>query len=133
MPVVTNNLTEMLAALKAINYVPADWAGRIYSDSQVTLGRLFMGWKWSNVPPAMHQVYQLLRRRLVNWERIEYVLLDGHPTKAELLAGIGKRGHPVSEHNAWCDEACRLAGEQFLERANPKPSTGIPGDLTWQQ
>jgi hypothetical protein len=90
MPVVTNNLTEMLAALKALNYAP-----------------------------AMHQTYRQLRKHLVNWERIEYVLLDGHPTKAQLLAGIGKRGNLVSEHNVWCDEACRLAGEKFMENENP--------------
>jgi hypothetical protein len=34
------------------------------------------------------------------------VLLDGHPTQAQLAAGVGKRGHPVSAHNVACDRAC---------------------------
>lgn len=111
---VTNNQTEMMALLKGLAKLPDDFSGTIYSDSQVTLGRAFMGWKWKNIPTWMHKLYQVERKRLVNWDQIKYVLLDGHPTRAQLQAGVGKRGHPVSEHNVWCDEACRKAGEVFL-------------------
>jgi ribonuclease HI len=111
---VTNNQTEMLALLSGLMRCPDTWAGTIYSDSQVTLGRIFLGWKWSNIPTWMHKIFQEERKRLVNWEQIKYTLLDGHPTKAQLLSGIGKRGHPVSEYNVWCDKACREAGESWL-------------------
>lgn len=111
---VTNNQTEMLALLKGLAKLPADFTGTIYSDSAVTLGRVFSGFKWKNVPGWMHRIYRQQRARLVNWDRIQYVLLDGHPTKAQLQAGIGKRGHPVSEHNVWCDDACKRAGEVFM-------------------
>jgi ribonuclease HI len=119
---VTNNQTEMMGVLSALELVPDDFAGTVYSDSQVTLGRVFMGWKWANVPKFMHEKYQALRARLINFNNIKYVLLDGHPTKAQLQAGKGKRGQPVSEHNVWCDHACTEAGEKYLadyEQMNP--------------
>jgi hypothetical protein len=52
---------------------------------------------------------------------LSYVLLDGHPTRAQLSAGVGKRGSPVSEHNVWCDEACTEVGRLLLERVGPPP------------
>lgn len=113
---VTNNQTEMLALIVGLEQLPAGFRGTIYSDSQVTLGRVFMGWKWKNIPGWMHRRYQKQRARLLDWDEIKYVLLDGHPTKAQLQAGRGKRGHPVSEHNVWCDEACRKAGEAFMQQ-----------------
>jgi len=119
---VTNNQTEMMAVLSALELVPDDWAGSLYSDSQVTLGRVFMGWKWANVPQFMHAKYKDLRARLTRFEDIKWFLLDGHPTKAQLQAGKGKRGGPVSEHNVWCDQACTEAGEKYLadyEQMNP--------------
>jgi len=112
---VTNNQTEMLALLQGLNSLPDDWCGTIYSDSAVTLGRVFQGWKWQNIHEWMHEKYRMQRRRLINWDQIKYVLLDGHPTRAQLLSGVGKRGHPVSIHNVWCDKACTEAGQRFLE------------------
>ena len=54
-PTVSNNQTEMLALLYALRSVSYQFAGTVYSDSQVTLGRVFMGWKWTNIPPWMHR------------------------------------------------------------------------------
>jgi ribonuclease HI len=113
---VTNNQTEMLALLMGLSKLPADFAGTVYSDSAVTLGRVFCGWKWKNVPEWLHRMYRTERARLTHWDQIKYVQLDGHPTKAQLVSGVGKRGNKVSEHNVWCDDACRKAGEQFLDR-----------------
>lgn len=92
MPAITNNLTEMLALMRGLEALPPGWVGVVYSDSQITLGRAFQGWKWKNIPPWLHQAYQRQRARLVNWEKIQWVLLQGHPTQAELAAGIGTRG-----------------------------------------
>jgi ribonuclease HI len=114
LPEITNNLTEMLALLRGLECLPDSWIGVIFSDSQVTLGRVFDGWKWQNIPLWMHHQFQAQRRRLVYWDRIGHVLLDGHPTKAQLAAGIGKRGHLVSEHNIWCDWACGQQAKQYL-------------------
>lgn len=119
MPAITNNLTEMLALVRGLQALPVSWAGTVYSDSQITLGRVFQCWKWKNIPMWLHHEYQEARSRLVNWEQIRGVLLQGHPTKAELAAGVGSRGYPVSEHNVWCDMACGLRAADFLREMEP--------------
>jgi len=101
----------------------------VYSDSAVTLGRVFSGWKWKNIPVWMHKVYQEQRARLTYWSEIKYVQLDGHPTKAQLLSGIGKRGNPVSEHNVWCDQACTEAGEIFMAGIERNIPTAV--EMEW--
>ena len=113
LPAITNNLTEMLALVLGFEDLPATWVGTICSDSQITLGRAFLGWRWKNIPTWLHHRFQAQRARLAHYDQFKYVLLDGHPTKAQLLSGVGKRGHPVSEHNVWCDEACRLKAQFF--------------------
>jgi len=114
LPAITNNLTEMLALVHGLHSLPAGWAGTVYSDSQITLGRAFDGWKWSKIPDWLHHEYQVERARL-DWENIKHVLVQGHPTKAELTAGVGLSGRPVSEFNVWCDKACGEAGRWYLE------------------
>lgn len=113
---VSNNLTEMLALINGLEALPRDWKGTIYSDSQVTLGRAFMGWKWNGIPEPIKERFRLARLRLVYWdtEEISYVLLAGHPTRAQLAAGTGHSGLPVNIHNIWCDKACNMLAEQFL-------------------
>ena len=44
--------------------------------------------------------------QLARLGRLCFVLLDGHPTAEQLASGIGKRGHPVSIHNEYCDWLC---------------------------
>jgi len=114
-PAVTNNLTEMLAVIKGLEALPVDWCGTVLSDSQITLGRLFLGWKWNNIPAWAHHRFQAVRARLVHFDKFEHVLLAGHPTRAQLAAGIGRHGYPVSIHNVWCDQACGKAGEDALQ------------------
>lgn len=115
LPSITNNLTEMAALVKGLSLLPANWRGTIYSDSQVTLGRAFEGWKWNNIPACLYECFGKQAARLMHWKEIQYVLLDGHPTKAQLESGKGKRGHPVSEHNVWCDHACGQEAKNYLE------------------
>ncbi len=109
---VTNNLTEMLALIYGLESVPHGWRGTVYSDSQVSLGRLFLGWKLNGLPgwvlgriKVIHRVHDLTQ--------IRWVLLDGHPTHKQLDEGRGKRGNPVSIHNVWCDRACGEEAARF--------------------
>lgn len=113
---VSNNLAEMLALINGMEELPRYWKGTIYSDSMVTLGRAFQGWKWNGIPDAIRERFRLARLRLVYWgtEEISYVLLAGHPTRAQLAAGTGHSGLPVNIHNVWCDKACNMLSEQFL-------------------
>lgn len=112
--VVTNNHTELLALLLALENLPNDWHGQLFSDSMVSLGRLFLSWKWTNVPSFMHHKYQVLRERMTHWDNIYWTLLDGHPTKKQLESGYGKRGHPVSEHNVACDKMCSELAREYV-------------------
>lgn len=111
-PLITNNLTEMIALVRGLSALPEGWSGAVYSDSQITLGRLFEGWKLNNIPLVLARQAQEALRRL-DLANTYYVLLDGHPTRAQLLAGAGKRGNPVSEHNVWCDQACGKAAKAY--------------------
>jgi len=121
LPSITNNLTEMIAVIEGFRVMPSYWVGRVFSDSQVTLGRVFMGWKWNNIPLWLHHLYQAERKRLMNWDDIKYTLLDGHPTQVQLEAGKGKRGGPVSIHNVWCEKVCGQEARRFVETRTLDP------------
>lgn len=128
METVSNNLTEMLALVRGLQSLPAIWSGTVLSDSQITLGRAFDTWKWKNIPNWLRAEFEAERARLTRWEKVEHTLLQGHPTKAELAAGFGSRGYPVSEWNVWCDKACNQMAAEFLERrGKPIFAGGNPG------
>lgn len=108
---VSNNLAEFVAVVMGLEALPAHWSGRVCSDSKVTLGRLFWQWRLRLLPDEW-----VIRggEALERLGPLTPVLLDGHPTRAHLAAGIGKRGHPVSEHNVWCDAACGEQAREYL-------------------
>jgi hypothetical protein len=108
---VTNNVTELLALVEGLESLPAIWNGAVYSDSLVTLLRVFQAGKLANVPRWLCQRLWAVQRTGA-LALMTYTLLDGHPTKAQLESGVGKRGNPVSIHNVWADQECgRLAKE----------------------
>lgn len=111
---VTNNHTELLALVLGLEALDADFAGTVYSDSWVSLQRVFRAAKLNNVPQWLVERLQILQKsgRLAN---LDYTLLDGHPTRAQIEAGIGKRGHPVSIHNVWCDQQCSALARERLQ------------------
>lgn len=105
LPAITNNLTELLAILNGREALPYAWTGVIHSDSWVSLQRVFLHAKLANVPPWLVTRLQTLQRD--GWfSGCSWKLLDGHPTKAHLAVGTGKRGGPVSIHNVFCDAEC---------------------------
>lgn len=115
-PAITNNYTEMIAILNGLAELPEGWAGIVCSDSKITLGRLFWEWKWTGIPA------RIIRRAAIVLQRLDLanstvLLVDGHPTAAQLAAGVGKRGGPVSEHNVWCDAECGRRGRAFRKAA----------------
>lgn len=101
---VTNNIAELFAAVEGLRALPRPWTGHFYSDSQVTIGRLFWGWRYKNVPDWLYRAVGPALKGLV----VEPHLLQGHPTLEDLSLGIGKkRNLPVSVWNKWCDTACQ--------------------------
>jgi len=117
-PVVPAYLTyfhtrDMMALVKGLQYLPPGWEGTICSDSMITLGRAFDGWKCKNLPRWLISRLEFEKNRLVNWKNIKHILHAGHPTKAQLEAGVGRHGLPVSKWNVWCDKHCALAYEEY--------------------
>jgi hypothetical protein len=123
MPTISNNYTELYAAVAALEAAPDGWEGRLHTDSHVTRCRLV------NVRPGMAGIPDELRDRLFA-QRARFkltpdrvVLLDGHPTRAQLESGVGKRGNPVSRWNVACDEACNRAARDYrASAAAPSPT-----------
>ena len=111
---ITNNHTEQIAIALALEAMPDGWSGTVYSDSEVALGRAFKSWRIRNLP---HNVIERTAEAVARLGTIEPVLLQGHPTKADLECGIGaRRNLPVSIHNVWCDKACQKAKEKLFAR-----------------
>lgn len=112
---VTNNVTEFTAIIQGLLFLPDWWVGTVWSDSKISLGRVFCGWHIENIPDWILDCYLEAKSHLKYWDQITYGLLDGHPTKEQLESGRGKRGHPVSIHNVWCDKECQRLGRTVLE------------------
>lgn len=110
---VSNNHTEYFALAKCLRELPDGWSGRVYSDSRITLGRFFEGWRNENLPEAW---VERIRQELRRLGTLQWTLLDGHPTQAQLAAGIGKRGNACSSFNVWCDLRCGAEAKAFLEQ-----------------
>lgn len=112
---VTNNHMEQIAIVLALEAMPAGWTGTVFSDLMIALGRVFKGWAIRNLPANVAQRSAAAVARL---GAIETVLLQGHPTRADLERGIGaKRNLPVSIHNVWCDQRCGEEGRKFAEES----------------
>jgi ribonuclease HI len=125
---ISNNHMEQIALVKAMEAMPEGWSGMVYSDSQVALGRVFLNWATNNLPKNIIERTNAARLRL---GKLQWRLLQGHPTKAELATGWGKkRDLPVSIHNVWCDEECTRQAKTYLaqqEAANGASQSYQPG------
>lgn len=118
-PQVTNNHTEFYALLNALEALPPGWLGKICSDSQLTLCRFFVCLGQTHLWPLKNICQEWIERKLrvvKKLGKVEVVLLSGHPTKADLERGIGKRGTPVSRHNVWCDKECQRLAKIYAPR-----------------
>lgn len=111
---VTNNIVEMIAVVKALEAVPPGWSGNLYSDSEVTLGRVLYGHALRGLPP---NVVERFHKAIMRVGPIKGVLLQGHPTKQDLLDGFGrKRGYPVSKWNVFVDNECNKRADEHKGR-----------------
>lgn len=114
MGAVTNNLTELLALLLAIEPLPEGWSGGLFTDSLVTLRRFTEGCTaYSGIPDFLKDRVKLARDRLGSHT---ITLLGGHPSQADLARGHRSDGYPVSKHNRYCDRRCNQARADFTAR-----------------
>lgn len=132
---VTNNVTELYAALQGLQacqeanilclqtaageQVRLHW----FTDSYITLLRLTTGKKFNGIPPALQKLSLYLRSQF----RYNSYLLGGHPTKKELLAGLNRKGAPVSRHNVWCDQRCTKLAKRYKRKIASLPGGIYPG------
>jgi ribonuclease HI len=110
-PTITNNYAEYVAAVRALEALPEGAHVQVCLDSEITIGRLFYKWACSGIPDKLRYRGERAVARLGSARPI---LLDGHPTRAQLAAGRGSRGYPVSRHNVWCDTACNREKDKYL-------------------
>lgn len=111
-PTVSNNYGEFYALLKGLEAMPQAWSGRVYCDSQLTLGRFFHGWKNKNIPESLITRAQAAVHRI---GKVTPTLLAGHPSKSDLEKGVTPDGRPVSEWNVFVDKLCNDAGAAYLK------------------
>lgn len=129
-PPVTNNITELYGLCSAIL---GSWPGRpgkgetrieevtpdahliAYTDSFVSLSRLQnLDASMENVPDWLVCKVRNAQEHLRRFLSFHFVLLQGHPTKADLAAGIGaKRKLPVSIWNVKCDDGCARMRREY--------------------
>lgn len=103
--VVTNNVSELYAALRGVEALPEGFSGRLYTDSIITLYRFTDGNGFKGVPDWLKERV-LAARKNANWQ-YDAVLVGGHPTRHELRLGCRKDGKRVSKWNVRCDKRCR--------------------------
>jgi hypothetical protein len=84
----------------------------LYSDSELTLKRLFEGYSMEKLPK---NVQERAWDVLLHFDgRIGRTLVGGHPTKKELKAGVNKKGLPVSQFNVLVDKLCKEECKKLL-------------------
>jgi ribonuclease HI len=120
---VSNNNSELYALCMAILDMPTESYPTFYSDSQVSIGRIFSNWKLNNVPQWLKIKAGDAKQKLCRLD-FDYCLLDGHPTKAQLESGIGKRGNPCSKFNVFCDDQCNKEAKAYLELQRQEALSG---------
>lgn len=128
---ITNNDTEMIAVIKALESMPEHWAGTIYTDSAVTIARFK---KIGSGNPELiskinHIPRNVLARAIAARDRVGRVgfrLVKGHPTKQDISRGYkikkkedgSEKRIIVSRFNVWCDLECSrisLEHQRFLD------------------
>src|SRR3990167_11188278 len=62
-PAVTNNQTELYAAMKALSSVPRSWDGILWTDSRITLLRVTTSNKFNGIPNWMRNQILSLRTK----------------------------------------------------------------------
>lgn len=107
----TNNHSEFMAVVMALEAMPDGWGGTVYCDSYITISRLWYGATLSGIPMDLVLRGGAALRRT----KSTGVLVAGHPSKAHLAAGH-KNGTPVSEWNVWCDKRCTEVGREYEAR-----------------
>jgi ribonuclease HI len=107
----SNNFMELFAVVRSLETAQRrkKIIRTIYTDSLVTLYRITDSDAFKGIPDWLEERTRQLRKNR-SWN---VVLLGGHPSKKELLAGYRKDGKPVSRWNCYCDRECNRLAEEY--------------------
>jgi ribonuclease HI len=109
---ITNNLTELYAAVAALSSAPKKWNGTLHTDSRVTMLRLLGSPRFSGIPDWLVEDTLSVRKDKM-WS---VHLVAGHPTRKEMQMGFReKNGFPASKWNIFCDKECSLLAKNYME------------------
>ncbi len=101
--VVTNNISEYYAILRALVSLPDEWSGPFFTDS-----RIAREWIFGHTPaPVVKHWAEMLAHTKRRLGKIDAKLLAGHPSERALVLGTNSNGNPVSCYNVLCDNLCR--------------------------
>lgn len=122
----TNNHSELYAAVRCLEALGPDWRGTLHTDSLVTLNRLVRRQPGFENCPQWLINRTLAVRRHRKWD---VLLVAGHPTKDEIRTGFARRnGLPVSQWNVLCDKLCTAAAGRF--KVGIAGGSGVGGKAT---
>lgn len=100
---VTGNFMEFIALYEVIKSLPDGWSGEIVSDSKITLGRIFYGWKCNGLPEDLVEDCRNQIKRLgVVFPRH----VKGHQAQSDDI---------YITYNRMCDSLCRKAMKEKWE------------------
>lgn len=136
LPVITNNVAELLAVIHALEAMPPGWEGRLLTDSACTMSRICARQekdgkrrtRLGKLIPAWH--LERLDAALLRVGVFDMRLLGGHPTRSELDAGFRRDGVPCSIHNVRCDKLCTEQARKHLAQLGEKPWTSTTPSTT---
>jgi ribonuclease HI len=125
---VSNNNSELYALLEGILHLPQHWEGDVCCDSAIALGWFFHGYKQNSIPmPLRKKLWHVQADVKERGLSLNPVLHAGHPTKADLAAGLrmSKAPHlPVSRWNVLCDDLCGKRGRLHMLSLRSAASAG---------
>ena len=110
--VVTNNMTELLAAVLGMEELPDGWGGELVTDSHVTLTRVVRLRKQAK----LNGIPLSLQRRLADCKaRLGPYRVSPEPAicPVPIACGSTRDGVPVSIHNVYVDCLCARAAREF--------------------
>ena len=73
----TNNRMEMMAAIEALKNIPPSQSVVVYSDSQLLIKTMTLGWKRKKNQDLWNELDQLAARHRITWQWVRGH--DGHP------------------------------------------------------
>jgi len=107
---VENNITETIAILLALETLPIGWNGTLFGDNLNSIRRAEHPEKIKAVVPKFIKDRMIAVRGILE---PKFVLLGGHPTIAEVEAGVRADGKRVSKWNVMADKLCCRAAADF--------------------